>query len=236
MLNHDPLFEVLVNDGYRVIAFDYMGQGGSAGSMNDTRIKNINQIGDAVVKLLSRKNGPDGDQYHIIGRSTGGLAAYRQAFYDGGSTKKAIRSIMMLAPGIAPNYFVGEGIWNWPILEISMRTLTNNKLVGVNDPHHDPIWPKSPVHVLSFALDLQATAKAMRNFGFISKDIKGITFLSGPNDTYVNAAKTKSALKSKAPHFTIKEYAAGLHELDNEVDSIAKDVRKSILEFLNSQY
>lgn len=42
ILNHDPLFSVLTNAGYRVIAFDYMGQGGSDGSMNHTSITNIN--------------------------------------------------------------------------------------------------------------------------------------------------------------------------------------------------
>lgn len=31
MLNHAPLFEKLSQNGYRVIAFDYMGQGGSSG-------------------------------------------------------------------------------------------------------------------------------------------------------------------------------------------------------------
>lgn len=233
MLNHDPLFEVLTNAGYRVVAFDYMGQGGSAGSMDDTRISNINEIGDQVIRLLGRKNGPDGSKYHILGWSTGGLAAYRKAFYDTGAS---IKSIIMLAPGIAPNYFVGEGIWSWPILEISMRTLTNNKFIGVNDPHHDPIHPKSPLEVISFALNLQATAKAMRAVGFISSSIKGLTLLSGPGDTYVNAPKTKKVLRSKASHFKIKEYPMGLHELDNETEDIAIDVRDSILNFLNSQY
>ena len=32
MLNHRPLFDKLTNEGFRVIAFDYMGQGGSADS------------------------------------------------------------------------------------------------------------------------------------------------------------------------------------------------------------
>src|SRR5690606_22010771 len=80
MLNHDPLFQVLTNAGYRVVAFDYMGQGGSAGTMNNTTIENINEIGDKVIKELGRGNG----KYHIIGWSTGGLAAYRKAYHDKG--------------------------------------------------------------------------------------------------------------------------------------------------------
>src|SRR6185312_33467 len=36
IMNHRPLFSNLNQNGYRVIAFDYMGQGGSQGSMNLT--------------------------------------------------------------------------------------------------------------------------------------------------------------------------------------------------------
>ena len=45
MFNHEQLFTALMKEGYRVIAFDYPGQGGpgprqggSQGNMNDTRI------------------------------------------------------------------------------------------------------------------------------------------------------------------------------------------------------
>ena len=38
ILNHRPLFTALSEGGFRVITFDYMGQGGSTGSMNHTRI------------------------------------------------------------------------------------------------------------------------------------------------------------------------------------------------------
>ena len=44
MMNHMPLFQTLTQAGYRVIAFDYMGQGGSKGSMNDTRIYQIAKL------------------------------------------------------------------------------------------------------------------------------------------------------------------------------------------------
>ncbi len=37
--NHAPYFSRLNDAGYRIIYFDYLGQGGSEGSMNDTRIQ-----------------------------------------------------------------------------------------------------------------------------------------------------------------------------------------------------
>jgi len=228
MLNHDPLFESLVNNGYRVIAFDYMGQGGSEGTMNDTRISNINELGDKVIKLLSRKNGPDGLKYHIIGWSTGGLAAYQKAYQDGG---RFVKSVTLIAPGIVPNYIVGEGLFNFPIDEISMRTLTTNTFEGVNDPHEDRIFPRSPVYVPAFAFDLQCIAKKSRSWR-IDPKIKGLVLLSGADDTYVDARKTKRVLSRNAKHFGVKQYAGALHEIDNEVESIASDVRLSILNFL----
>lgn len=223
MLNHDPLFESLTNEGYRVIAFDYMGQGGSEGSMNHTRISNIIELGDQVVRLLKR-----GEKYSIIGWSTGGLAAYQKAYLDGG---KEINSVVLIAPGIAPNIIVGEGIFNFPLDEISLRTLTTNTFEDVNDPHEDRIYPRSPVAVPAFAVNLQCTAKESRAWK-ISKKVPGLVLLSGPKDTYVNAKKTKHVLRENASHFRVQEFAGALHEIDNEVEPIAISVRTSILNFL----
>jgi hypothetical protein len=39
MMNHENYFSSLAEAGYRVMAFDYMGQGGSQGSMDNTRIQ-----------------------------------------------------------------------------------------------------------------------------------------------------------------------------------------------------
>ncbi len=228
ILNHDPLFEVLTNNGFRVVAFDYMGQGGSAGTMNNTTIENINEIGDKVIDLLGRKNGPNGSKYHILGWSTGGLAAYRKAYYDKG---RSILSVVLIAPGIAPNYFVGEGLFNWPIDEISMETLTTNRFLGVNDPHEDPIFPKSPVFVPKFAFNLQKVAMKSRTKWFIDPKVPGLVLLSGPSDTYVNASKTKTVLKKRAKHFRVVTYSKALHEIDNEMESIAKSARENIVRF-----
>lgn len=102
MLNHMPLFRLLTDAGYRVIAFDYMGQGGSTGSMNDTRITTIGAIGRVIWNRQARDlaNFP---KHTIIGWSTGGLAAYSEA-----SMRTDVDKVVLIAPGLVPNMLVGE--------------------------------------------------------------------------------------------------------------------------------
>src|SRR5690606_367981 len=163
----------------------------------NTTIENINEIGDKVIKELGRGNG----KYHIIGWSTGGLAAYRKAYHDKG---KEILSVTLLAPGISPKVLVGEGLFNWPIDEISMRSLTSNEFKGVNDPHVDPIYPASPLCVPKFALNLQATAYNSRSW-LMSSNVKGFVLLSDSRiDTYVNSTVTRKVVRKNAMHFKTK--------------------------------
>lgn len=232
MLNHDPLFEPLINDGYRVIAFDYMGQGRSDGNMKNTTIANINSIGDQVLKHFARSQ-KGNVKYHIIGWSTGGLAAYRRAYLDGG---KKIKSVTLIAPGIAPNTFVGKGLWNIPPFEITAETLTNNRFIDTNDPHTDVIYPISPLYVFfNFALDLKATAKKARREWKISPKIRGLVLLSGANDNYVDTEQTLLTIQDKADHFQYMTFCEALHEIDNEIEDIAKKTRKSVLSFINNE-
>lgn len=229
MLNHDPLFSSLVDAGFRVIAFDYMGQGGSEGSMNNTTIENINNLGDQIIRKFARRISNKNLKYHIIGWSTGGLAAYRKASIDKG---QSIISITLIAPGIAPKVLVGEGLFNWPIDEISMRSLTSNNFIGVNDPHEDPIYPTSPVCVPKFALNLQATAFNSRSWK-IDQKIKGFVLLSDNKvDTYVNSITTTKVIKKNASHFRRKTYTNTRHEIDNEFEPTGNTARQDIKSFI----
>ncbi len=229
MLNHMPLFKTLTEAGYRVIAFDYMGQGGSSGSMNDTRIKDIGFLGNKIWQQFARdlKGFP---KKNIIGWSTGGLAAFVQAAND-----KTINKIILIAPGIAPNSLVGE---QHPFLGkidlITLPTLTTQSYAnGADNPHIDPIKPSSPLEVKRFAFDLQLTALKARHHR-IDRKIEGFVLLSGTEDTYVDAEKTRKILLLTAPHFQIKHYAGALHEIDNESEPNGSASRNDILNFLNS--
>ncbi len=225
MLNHQPLFERLSRVGYEVIAFDYMGQGGSSGSMDHTRIEQIAQLGNAVWKYYT-KDQTDSAQKTVIGWSTGGLAAYFMA------SKGQADQVILIAPGIVPNKIVGEGLLHWPLDEITLKTLTHAVYpAGAENPHYDPIYPNTPAAVMGFSLNLLTTSKKMQSVK-IDKKVRGLVLLSGPSDTYVNAERTAKVLAKNASHFTVLSYPNAFHEIDNEVPKIQLRLQNDILNFL----
>lgn len=223
MLNHRPLFEALSQSGFRVIAFDYQGQGGSSGSMNNTTIDQIIALGDRAYYKFARN--PKPGQRIVVGWSTGGLAAWVHAIYS-----PDIRAIVTIAPGLVARVSVGEG---FPTNQITLRSLTGQPYQGAGiDPHVDPIKPQSPLQVPSFALNLLTTGwitsrQAMR------QGVKGLVLL-GSDDWYVNPKKIEKVVSHKAPSFQMVTYPGGRHELDNDVPNIANAVRQEIVRFLKN--
>jgi alpha-beta hydrolase superfamily lysophospholipase len=226
MMNHQPLFTKLTDAGFRVIAFDYLGQGGSNGKMSKTVISMIPDLGD-----IAWKNHAD-DLKHfpkkrIIGWSTGGLAAYYAAYH------RRADQIVLIAPGIRPNKIVGEGLWHWPVNEITLESLTTDRYSAKNsNPHVDPIRPTSPMKVfVPFGVNLLATANHSKSWK-IDSAIPGFVLLSGDEDTYVNAKKTRETIEENASHFSVKAYPGSLHEIDNERLEIREEAHRDILNFL----
>ena len=230
MLNHLPLFSKLTNAGYRVIAFDYMGQGGSSGSMNDTRIAQIAELGNLIWNLHARDLAAQ-PKKTIIGWSTGGLAAYMQA-----ATNADVANIILIAPGIVPNLTVGEQLpLKFKFNQITLESLTTQTYgEGIDNPHLDPIRPKSPLEVMNFSLNLTGTAR--RSHSLPVDLVQGFVLLSGDDDTYVNAAKTKRILQHIAPHFAVKQYPGTLHEIDNEAEPARSEAHQDILDFLTANH
>lgn len=226
MLNHRPLFNKLVAQGFRVIAFDYMGQGGSTGSMNDTRISDIPKLGNLIYKKYARdfKTFP---KPMIIGWSTGGLAAYLSAI-DNSASK-----VVLIAPGMAPKVILGEhNFWELDFDIITQRTLTSKKYAEAEiNPHVDGIKPRSPLVVKDFASDLIFTSLSVRN-SMASTKVAGLVLLSGSKDTYVKTNQNSIKLKKLAPHFKQVMYPMALHEIDNEIDSISNDSHNQVINFL----
>ena len=227
MLNHFPLFQKLTRAGFRVIAFDYPGQGGSAGSMNQTSIPLIEKIG----AIVWRREARDLDRFpekRIIGWSTGGLAAYAVA------AKRQASQVVLIAPGIAPRPIVGGGLRSWPPNEITLETLTTDRYSATEpNPHLDPIRPNTPIKALSFSVRLLTTAHRSQSWK-IDPGIQGFVLLSGEDDTYVNSEKTRKVLAKNAAHFKVKEYPGALHEIDNERPEIREGAHQDILRFLTS--
>ena len=150
MLNHQKFFESLSARGYRVIAFDYMGQGGSTGSMNHSRfidpifpVLEIRKLAKLVWEKFAR---PDSAKKLVLGWSTGGLAALQLA-HD-----KWADAVVLIAPGLNPRLVVGEF---FHITEASLACVAY--AVGEN-PHVEPVKPEYALQVPLFAKSLLATA------------------------------------------------------------------------------
>jgi alpha-beta hydrolase superfamily lysophospholipase len=226
MLNHDPLFKKISQAGFRVIAFDYMGQGGSSGRMNKTRIEYIPWIGNRVWNKFAIET----EKFPvktIIGWSTGGLAAYALA------SEKKVDKVILIAPGIAPRKIVGEGLFHYPPNQITLESLTSDVYFeSSSNPHREDIVPNSPLKVPHFTANLLFNAEIYKT-KIISTNVQGLILLSGDQDTYVNAERTRKIIQTNAPHFKIKSYDGALHEIDNERREIREKAHHDILKFLN---
>ncbi|MBL7714621.1 MAG: alpha/beta fold hydrolase [Bdellovibrionales bacterium] len=227
MMNHHSFFKKLTQRGYRVIAFDYMGQGRSTGSMNNTRIKNIRTLSQKVWEKFATKL----DQVPtrtVIGWSTGGLAAYALGLHG------LADRMVLIAPGLVPNAIVGEGLGSWPPNEITLESLTSDTYgPGNPDPHFDPISPKSPVLVPSFAANLLGTAQLVSRKKMDPK-VRGLVFL-GSDDSYVDSPRTREVLKEIAPHFLVHTYDGARHEIHNERQAIREGLMEDVLDFLDQK-
>ena len=236
MLNHRPYFKALSERGYRIIAFDYIGQGGSSGTMNHSRIfdplfSNL-EIGNQAKFVWNNYAECANSKKMVIGWSTGGLAAYKLAHEEWAD------AVVLIAPGIHPNKIVGEAALRPTMLLtgeqiITKRTLTRNSFEDQNDPHVDIIKPVSPTLVPLFAANLVVSATISHSWQ-IKSQVKGLVFLSGANDTYVDRESTLKTLESKAPHFVIHAYEGALHELDNELPAVSQDLYVRTIRFFES--
>lgn len=242
--NQAPLFSHLSKNGYRVIFFDYMGQGGSEGSMNNTRLVDpankslqistqAKFIWDKYSRMKDEINGQDCAQSKktVIGWSTGGLAAYTLV-HNGWAD-----AVALITPGIHVNAFIGEAATKKSMLAtgeqvITVRTLTRNTFKDTYDPHVDPIKPISPTPVILFAANLKASSLLSQTWT-VDQKIPGIVFLSGTNDTYIDREAISKTLKKKAPHFEQVKYEGALHELQNEMPEVSADLYARLVRFLD---
>jgi alpha-beta hydrolase superfamily lysophospholipase len=237
--NHAPYFSALRDAGYRVVTFDYPGQGGSPGWMNMTRIGVGNRLMRSVgigelAKLAWQRfaREPETAKRMVIGWSTGGLAAYRLA-HEGWAD-----AVVLLAAGICPRIFVGESARRFYLLPffapvITARTLTRNEFEGEPNPHVDPIRPRSPMHAPAFATNLLWNAARSRSWR-INPKVRGLALFGGQEDTYVDGNASIRVFARNAPQFETHSYAGALHELDNELPEVALDVRRRTIALFDS--
>lgn len=227
ILNHRPLFEMLSEHGYRVIAFDYVGQGGSKGTMNYTRIKdryfpnlNIHTLAEYFWQKYRRVDRISKDFRTVIGWSVGGLVAYEMAY------RKWAQRVILIAPGLAPKSLINKDF------KITIDSLTSAVWPPTKDPHIDPIKPDSPFSIPLFSTNYLTTASKARRYK-IAKSISGLVLLS-TDDVYIHSDKSKRVILRNAKHFRVSEYNNCKHELDNEIPEISNKVKQKIIDFLNN--
>lgn len=247
MMNHADLFQTLSDSGYRVITFDYMGQGGSQGSMNHTRIidsyfpalqisRAAEQVWEKYAAMQDPISGKDCSQSKkiVIGWSTGGLAAYEMA------NRGWADAVVLINPGIAPKKFIGEAAEHPELLlkgepVITERTLTRLNPNSQYNPHVDTIKPNTPVKVPLFTANLVYSAKLSQKW-VINPSVKGLLLVSGVEDTYVDNGAAIQKIRENAPHFIVRQFSGGpLHELDNELPQLAALVHADVVDFIAQQ-
>lgn len=224
--NHDPLFSQLSDQGFRVVGFDYPGQGGSSDSMNWTRIVDftfprleIASMAKEVWEKYSRAEDSGKKRQIVLGWSTGGLAAYYMA------AAQWADAVILISPGIVVRPIVGDGG------TITFPTLTSAVYSeNEKDPHVDPIRPSSPLSAPLFAANL-FSASTVSSIWEISPKIPGIVFFAG-EDSYIFPERSKGIIRFNAPHFKVVAYPKAHHEIDNEKAEIRESFIAEVIEFL----
>ena len=220
MLNHDDYFNELTKKGYRVISFDYPGQGGSGGSLNSFRVNQLKRTGRLVWNKLARKEKP---KRIVIGWSTGGLIAYRLG------VEKWADALILLAPSIYPKKIVGK--WGKVTKETLVGERNINNRVVRNEV--DGIRPSSPLAVPIFATNLIYSAHRLSS-QYIDKSVKGMVYITDRNDHYVKGGKKlKKHFFQKAGHFDRIHMYGAYHEIDKEGDHYRLHLYRTTTQFLD---
>ena len=232
MMNHQTMFKALSDEGYRVISFDYMGQGGSSGAMNNTAIEAFPSFRRLEIRALARyiwsryarrdsAFSPEQNRRLVIGWSTGGLAAFQMA------KDKWANAVVLIAPGLHPQLVPGDAF------SITLDSLACRTYAEGQDPHIDRVRPSNALKVPLFALNLLETSLKARYLWDIDPKVKGLVFLGG-QDEYVNTGSTPETIRARAPHFKMLHYAKACHEIQSSHDPIREDLVKRTVEFFNS--
>lgn len=223
MMNHQSLFTALTKQGYRVIAFDYMGQGGSDGEMNDSLVLDRKRPGLEIrtqAKIVWEKFArPDHSKKYVIGWSTGGLVAYLLA------ANQWADAVVMIAPGINPRLIVGD------FGQVSESNLSCVSYPAGENPHVDPAKPENTFGVPQFGWNFLYAKEKAQSWKINSK-VKGLLLLGG-EDQYVDSAQVRKTVTAGAPHFEIVEYPETCHEIHNAQPEVVKDLQSRIIEFFN---
>lgn len=222
-----PLFQTYAKQGFRVVAFDLPSHGENSGIGNSINFYTFDELAQLAneIEHFTRSSSDSARPFFVSGWSTGGLVVTRMLQEADMTFDRKVQGAVLFAPGVAVHTLVGKhGV-------VTQETLTSNP----NPPHRGPIAPSSPLKTPIFAALLLKNSVQSQFCSFLDKSIPMLWFVAG-NDKYVVTDKLVSFVKDRKKqgvNMTGMFCEKSLHELDNEVEPIASDVRNASAQFFS---
>lgn len=218
--NHGPLFNKIVESGFRVISFDYPSHGET--DCSNLNFHNFTSLSQMAVSVLEHPNYKSKAPLYVMGWSTGGLLGYRMV-QDGDLGFRDIKGLVLLAPGLSVSKLPGE------FGKVTQRSL----LLNPNPPHKGPIKPISPLLYPGFSVSLLKNSYVARNQPVPELPIL-MLLADDQADVYANTPKIKKWYKKiKSKKFMALQCVGAKHELDNEIEPVGTLVRDLIGNFIS---
>jgi alpha-beta hydrolase superfamily lysophospholipase len=224
MFNHDRLVNTLSKAGYRIIAFDYPGQGGSEGSMDQTRITRINPEKSFLTSVLEGFE-DDHKKDSRFAEFKGALSKHKPGSFDtllisdmadkvwekikNGNdkigSKEQIDAVIGWSTGGLAAYDMAAKKKKGIKAVVLIAPGTNTKFVfkietktlngNTEFEHVDNIRPDSPLKIPGFTINLLASGLASQKWE-VASDVKGLVLLSDPKkDSYVDSEAVERTLR-----------------------------------------
>lgn len=222
--NHEPLFSLLAQNGFKVVSFDYPSHGETnCGILNLHTYTSLMTIAGEVERAFRTSlKAP----LILGGWSTGGLLAVR-LLQTNFFTERIPAKLFLLAPGISVYPLVGgDGI-------IRESTLLSNP----NPPHRGPITPISPLITPFFSTNLIANSLLAQHQDLPSNTQTLVILADDKEDLYAKSQIVRvwtRKQKMAGRILTALQCLNSKHEIDNEVEPIGSTARESILAFLTN--
>lgn len=245
--NHQNLFSDLNRAGYRVLSFDYLGQGGSEGELSQMRVDSrLNQpfmtgqefeISEQAKWVWSHFQGACRNSPKlVIGTNVGGLSAFKLA------KEKWADAVILLSPSLSPTYCIHEvsdrlvdRCNSDEVLPLEVP-LASREPGSVPELAFEPPRPATLDEAKGFVINLVSTAYLRAPRWRVSKNgTSGLVFLPGVDDPELDREEARRILIHNAPDFTLISFEEARGNLDQERPEISTRLRRRLIKFLDSK-